>query len=265
MKSRIVFLGRNHSLKSRVVLKALLEADHEICLVIIPKAEFNYKKLLLSRQIISFPLRAISYAHYIKDIYINRDYQSLLDIADEFGLPTLHAHDTSLKSNIPDLLSCQPNIILSWGWGWIISSDAVNLKDVAIINCHSSFLPHYKGSAAYLTALINHEEYSGATVHYVSNDLDAGDIICPVKVPNVKGETPKSLNAKISFATVDVVKESIFRIENHSPTTKQGVGTEYEHMSLLKYNIVSIKNKLRKLFGRKEIRLHPIKGLSEQP
>jgi len=260
MKARIIFLGRNHSLKSRVILKALLEADHEICLVVIPNTEFNYKKLLLSRQIISFPLRAISYAHYIKNIYTNRDYQSLSDIANEFGLPTLHAHDTSLKSNIPDLLSYQPNIILSCGWGWIISSSVVDLKNVAIINCHSSFLPHYKGSAAYLTALINHEEYSGATVHYVSNDLDGGDIICQVKVPILKGETPKSLNAKINFATADMVKKAIFCIENNNPTMKQGEGTEYEHMSLFKYNVISIKNKLRKLFGRQEIRLHPIKG-----
>jgi folate-dependent phosphoribosylglycinamide formyltransferase PurN len=51
-------------------------------------------------------------------------------------------------------------------------------KKYNIINLHPSLLPRYKGLMTQKRMLINNEKEFGFTLHKVSAELDAGDIIC---------------------------------------------------------------------------------------
>ncbi len=51
-----------------------------------------------------------------------------------------------------------------------------SVKD-GIINVHPSLLPKYRGGNPYSRAIINGETQTGVTLHYISEDLDKGDII----------------------------------------------------------------------------------------
>jgi len=74
-----------------------------------------------------------------------------------------------------------------------------------LINTHPSLLPKFGGAgffgdAVHAAVIAAGEHESGATVHWVSGDYDAGPIIAQARVPVVDTETPASLEEKVKVA-----------------------------------------------------------------
>lgn len=67
----------------------------------------------------------------------------------------------------------------------------------AVLNIHPSLLPAFPGVDAQRQALEYGVKVSGATVHFVTPDLDAGPIVMQMPVPVEDGDTPESLSARI--------------------------------------------------------------------
>jgi phosphoribosylglycinamide formyltransferase-1 len=66
-----------------------------------------------------------------------------------------------------------------------------------ILNIHPSLLPKYPGLHPQQQALDDHASESGATVHIVNKDLDAGPIVLQQSVPVLTGDTADTLAARI--------------------------------------------------------------------
>jgi phosphoribosylglycinamide formyltransferase-1 len=66
-----------------------------------------------------------------------------------------------------------------------------------ILNIHPSLLPKYPGLHPQQQALDDGAAVSGATVHIVNNDLDAGPIVLQESVRVMPGDTAESLAARI--------------------------------------------------------------------
>ena len=88
------------------------------------------------------------------------------------------------------------------GWLKIIPAGCLDTFKDRVINIHPSLIPCFCGKGFY--GLKVHEaaiEYgvkvSGATVHFVEADVDAGAIIMQRAVPVEDGDTPESLQARI--------------------------------------------------------------------
>jgi folate-dependent phosphoribosylglycinamide formyltransferase PurN len=79
----------------------------------------------------------------------------------------------------------------------ILSKKFIKKFSKPILNIHPSLLPKYKGLNTHFRAVKNKEEYSGATVHIVSEKLDSGKIIIQEKVKILKSDTEKSLEKKV--------------------------------------------------------------------
>jgi phosphoribosylglycinamide formyltransferase-1 len=67
----------------------------------------------------------------------------------------------------------------------------------AIVNIHPSLLPSFPGPAAQRQALQHGVKVSGATVHFVTPELDAGPIILQAAVPVLDDDTVESLSDRI--------------------------------------------------------------------
>jgi phosphoribosylglycinamide formyltransferase 1 len=67
----------------------------------------------------------------------------------------------------------------------------------AILNIHPSLLPAFPGTHAPRQALTHGAKVSGATVHFVTPDLDAGPIVMQATVPVNDDDTEASLAARI--------------------------------------------------------------------
>lgn len=66
-----------------------------------------------------------------------------------------------------------------------------------MINIHPSLLPNFKGDKAVADALNAGVKESGCTVHFVTEEMDAGEIIKQSKVEVLKGDTIETLAARI--------------------------------------------------------------------
>lgn len=66
-----------------------------------------------------------------------------------------------------------------------------------ILNIHPSLLPKYPGRDPQQQALDDRATVSGATVHFVNKDLDAGPIVLQREVPVLPGDTADTLAARI--------------------------------------------------------------------
>jgi phosphoribosylglycinamide formyltransferase 1 len=89
-----------------------------------------------------------------------------------------------------------------------------------ILNIHPSLLPAFPGLESQRQALEHGAKFSGCTVHFVDENLDAGPIILQAIVPIEDADTPETLSARvlreehrIYSEAVRLVLESRYRME----------------------------------------------------
>ena len=79
----------------------------------------------------------------------------------------------------------------------------------AILNIHPSLLPAFPGIDAQAQALEHGVHVSGATVHFVTGELDGGPIVRQAAVPVLADDTPETLAARILEAEHRIYPEAI--------------------------------------------------------
>jgi phosphoribosylglycinamide formyltransferase-1 len=69
-----------------------------------------------------------------------------------------------------------------------------------IINIHPSLLPKYRGLDTHARAIEAGDPVAGCSVHVVTEELDAGDVLGQAEVPIEAGDTPDSLADRVLSA-----------------------------------------------------------------
>jgi phosphoribosylglycinamide formyltransferase-1 len=69
-----------------------------------------------------------------------------------------------------------------------------------MLNIHPSLLPLYKGLDTHARAIAAGDSHGGTSVHLVTPELDAGEVLAQVRVPIVAGDTPESLADRVKLA-----------------------------------------------------------------
>jgi phosphoribosylglycinamide formyltransferase-1 len=82
----------------------------------------------------------------------------------------------------------------------------------AILNIHPSLLPSFPGLHGQRQALRHGVRYSGATVHMVTTELDAGPIVLQAVVPVHDDDTEDQLSARILVEEHRIYPEAIARV-----------------------------------------------------
>ena len=88
-------------------------------------------------------------------------------------------------------------LIILAGYMRILSSDFINRFDGKILNIHPSLLPKFPGVNTHRKAIDAKEKYHGATVHFVTEELDGGPIISQEIVEVDSIDTEYSLAQKV--------------------------------------------------------------------
>ena len=101
------------------------------------------------------------------------------------------------KKNLDFLIKKETNFICLAGFMKILSKNFIKRFKGKIINIHPSLLPKYKGLNTHERVIINNENISGCSVHYVTGKLDSGKIIMQKKIKISKEDTAISLRKKI--------------------------------------------------------------------
>ena len=109
----------------------------------------------------------------------------------ELGIRTIVAAPSSLLSAVSEL---QFNVMFSCGYPFTVPEAVLKKPDYAI-NFHPTLLPRHRGRYLHWIILDGDDE-SGVTAHFMNKDLDSGDIVRQMKFAVSKFDTVQSLLRK---------------------------------------------------------------------
>ena len=117
-----------------------------------------------------------------------------IEVCKKFNLDiSVSKKDTIHEDLNKFLFNNNPDLIILSGYMKIIPELIVDAYLGKIINIHPSLLPKYPGLNTYEKVIQNNDKYHGATVHFVTKDLDEGPIILQGSFPVKEGMTKAEL------------------------------------------------------------------------
>lgn len=115
-------------------------------------------------------------------------------VLDHKAFPSREAFDQALQVLIDEYA---PDYVVLAGFMRILTADLVNHYHGRMINIHPSLLPDYKGTRTHERVLADAKTEHGASVHFVTAELDGGPVIMQVKIPILPHDTPESLAQRL--------------------------------------------------------------------
>jgi phosphoribosylglycinamide formyltransferase 1 len=126
-----------------------------------------------------------------------------LDAARELGVTAQAlARNKRPRAEYDDLLAgtiaqASPALIALAGFMHILSARFVERFAGKILNIHPSLLPKYAGLHTHRRAIEAHEAEHGATVHFVTEQLDGGPRVLQSRVPVMAGDSEETLSRRV--------------------------------------------------------------------
>jgi phosphoribosylglycinamide formyltransferase-1 len=129
-----------------------------------------------------------------------------LELARKLGVPSQaltavktvdrEAYDQALAAAISD---CKPSLIVLAGFMHILSAQFVTNFAGRILNIHPSLLPKFPGLHTHRRALEAHARQHGATVHFVTEQLDGGPPVIQARITVAANDDETSLAARVQI------------------------------------------------------------------
>ena len=130
--------------------------------------------------------------------------------AQERGIPVLSPE--KVKDSLPELAALNADLFVVVAYGQYISRSVLELPQYGAINLHPSLLPKYRGSSPIQWALANGDTETGVTILYVSEKMDAGDIILQRDLPIDPEATSATLEPVLAKAGAKLLMEAVEQI-----------------------------------------------------
>ena len=146
---------------------------------------------------------------------------TILARAAAFGLATATLPPSPFKTKLgPEgetalleiLRAHQVKWVVLAGYMRVVKAPLLEAFPNRVINIHPSLLPAFKGLRAWEQALTAGVAETGCTVHYVNQDIDAGEIIAQQRVPILPGDSPETLHARIQVAEHELYPSALRKV-----------------------------------------------------
>jgi phosphoribosylglycinamide formyltransferase-1 len=143
-------------------------------------------------------------AYTVSQVFSDQPVAAGLELARDLGVPAQAiaaartadraAYDRTLAAAIHE---CSPSLIVLAGFMRILSAQFVTDFAGRILNIHPSLLPKFPGLHTHRRALEAHEPEHGATVHFVTEQLDGGPPVIQARVAVAADDDEASLAARV--------------------------------------------------------------------
>jgi methionyl-tRNA formyltransferase len=127
-------------------------------------------------------------------------FDSVADSAADYGIPAIAPLDPNAGDLPARVAACRPDLLFSFYYRLLLKAPLLALAPRGALNVHGSLLPKYRGRAPVNWALIHGETQTGATLHYMTEKPDDGDIVAQTAVPILPDDTAKEVFDKVTVA-----------------------------------------------------------------
>ncbi len=118
--------------------------------------------------------------------------------AREMGLRLFQPESLRSAEALTELSTLRPDLLVTVAYGRLVPSGVLALPPMGCINLHPSLLPEYRGASPIQRAIADGASATGVTVMYLTEELDAGDIILQRRVAIGPEETAGELEARLA-------------------------------------------------------------------
>jgi len=140
----------------------------------------------------------------IKAVISNQPDAAGLDIAANSNIPTITIDHTKYASReafdlalMKEIDEHKPALVILAGFMRILNDNFVNHYLGRMLNIHPSLLPKYPGLNTHQRALNSKDDTHGASIHFVTNELDGGPVVIQVEVPIKQNDDADTLSARV--------------------------------------------------------------------
>ena len=132
-------------------------------------------------------------------------FESVAEVARAHGVPLLTPTSPNEADVIARLAALDADVILSVWYRRLLGDALLALPRVAALNLHGSLLPAYRGRAPLNWVLVNGETRTGVTLHHMTAEADAGDIVAQEPLDIHPDDTALTLYGRMVKAGVDLL------------------------------------------------------------
>ncbi len=98
-------------------------------------------------------------------------------LAQEHGIPVYQPESVRTEECLSQIRELRPDVIAVVAYGKLLPPALLSIPPMGCINVHGSLLPKYRGSAPIQWAVLNGDRKTGVSTMYLSERMDAGDVI----------------------------------------------------------------------------------------
>jgi phosphoribosylglycinamide formyltransferase-1 len=165
----------------------------------------------------------------IVSVISNRADARGLERANKAGIPTsiLEHQGFADRNEFDRALSVligasSPHLVILAGFMRIIGPGVLDPFNGRIINLHPSLLPLYRGTDTYQRALDAGDREHGASIHFVTGELDGGPVISQVRIPVLAGDDKHKLAARLAPMEHSLLVATIEFFTQHRVESRNG-------------------------------------------
>ena len=172
-------------------LEALVEAGHEVCLVVTQpdKPKGRGKEM---------------------------QYTPVKEAALKHGIEVYQPRRIREAECVEKLRQYNADIMVVVAFGQIIPKEILEMVPYGCVNVHASLLPKYRGAAPIQWSIIDGEVVTGVTTMQMDEGLDTGDMLLKTEVPLTEEETGESLHDKLAKAGAALCVETLAKLQEGS-------------------------------------------------
>jgi len=138
-----------------------------------------------------------------------RWYRSVADLGRRSGLKVTEYESLSATECLRALRSIGPDFLFSFYCRRMLAPALLACARQGALNMHGSLLPQYRGRAPVNWAIVNGESKTGASLHYMTEKPDAGDLVDQEAVEIGVDDTALDVSIKVAGAARRVLERSL--------------------------------------------------------
>jgi methionyl-tRNA formyltransferase len=138
-----------------------------------------------------------------------RWFASVAATAADYGLSVVAPADAGGAELGERVAALRPDFIFSFYYRSLLGERLLGAARRGALNMHGSLLPKYRGRAPVNWAILKGERESGATLHYMVAQADAGDIVDQMSVPILEDDDARAVLGKVTVAAETILARSL--------------------------------------------------------
>ncbi|HXU94275.1 MAG TPA: formyltransferase [Gallionella sp.] len=127
-------------------------------------------------------------------------FDSVQELAELHGIPTITPDNPNAPEVVEQIGALQPDFFFSFYYREMLKAPLLAIPKQGALNMHGSLLPKYRGRVPVNWAIIRGETETGATLHYMTEKPDNGDIVAQQAVPILPDDTAHEVFQKVTVA-----------------------------------------------------------------